>query len=115
MNIKVRWWTDSHRSSVVAGQARAIPAIKKALTDNGIDLPFPTQIVLFHDQTEETDGDRGRQREGWPAGSNPPKARRVSDIEVERTAGSGAGTSGKQDRVHPRDAQQRRVMRADSD
>jgi hypothetical protein len=33
-----------------------------------IDMPFPTQQILFHDQTEETDGDRSRQREGWPAG-----------------------------------------------
>lgn len=30
--------------------------------------PFPTQQILFHDQTEETDGDRVHQREGWPAG-----------------------------------------------
>ena len=43
-------------------------AIKKALNANGIDLPFDTRVVLFHDQTEETDGDRRRQREGWPAG-----------------------------------------------
>jgi hypothetical protein len=28
----------------------------------------PTQQILFHDQTEETDGDRARQREGWPKG-----------------------------------------------
>ncbi len=27
-------------------------------------------MVLFHDQTEETDGDRRRQREGWPAGED---------------------------------------------
>jgi small conductance mechanosensitive channel len=31
--------------------------------------------VLFHDQTEETDGDRSRQREGWPAGGDPPRSR----------------------------------------
>ncbi|MGB3203333.1 MAG: hypothetical protein WBA99_20680 [Nodosilinea sp.] len=30
-------------------------------------MPFPTQQILFHDQTEETDGDRTCQREGWPA------------------------------------------------
>lgn len=47
---------------------------KTALTRAGIDLPYPTQHVLFHDQTEATDGDRARQREGWPArpGGNPP-------------------------------------------
>lgn len=44
-------------------------AVKAELTRNGIDLPYPTQQILFHDQTEEADGDRGRQREGWPAPS----------------------------------------------
>ena len=42
--------------------------IKQTLLAHGIDLPFATQHILFHDQTEETDGDRSRQREGWPAG-----------------------------------------------
>lgn len=44
-----------------------------------IDLPFPTQQILFHDQTEETNGDRSRQREGWPAGKiEVPKPRSIS-------------------------------------
>lgn len=34
----------------------------------GIAVPFPTQQLLLHDQSEATDGDRARQREGWPAG-----------------------------------------------
>ncbi|BAZ51280.1 MscS mechanosensitive ion channel [Nostoc sp. NIES-4103] len=45
-----------------------------------IDLPYPTRQILFHDQTEETDGDRSRQREGWPKGKGEvPKPCRVSD------------------------------------
>jgi small-conductance mechanosensitive channel len=90
VNILVRWWTDSRRSNVVAAQARIIPAIKRALVEKGIDMPFPTQVVLFHDQTEETDGDRTRQREGWPAGANPPKARHLNEVEIERLASSRA-------------------------
>jgi small conductance mechanosensitive channel len=50
---------------------------KPALTRSGIDLLYPTQQILFHDQTDATDGDRTRQREGWPArpqgGSPPPR------------------------------------------
>lgn len=38
----------------------------EALAAAGIDLPLPTRVVLFHDQTEDADGVRGRQREGWP-------------------------------------------------
>lgn len=55
-----------------------LTAIKKKLTAHGIDLPFPTYQILFHDQTEETDGDRTRQREGWPAGKKEvPKPRSI--------------------------------------
>lgn len=46
---------------------RVLERAKPALAEAGIDLPYPTQQVLFHDQTEATDGDRRRQREGWPA------------------------------------------------
>lgn len=57
-----------------------LSAIKKKLVENGIDLPYPTQQILFHDQTEETDGNRSLQREGWPAGKGDvPKPRRISD------------------------------------
>ncbi|MEA3342441.1 MAG: mechanosensitive ion channel [Chloroflexota bacterium] len=78
VNIRARWWTDSQRANVLAVQSNVITAIKSRLLENGIDLPFPTQQVLFHNQTEETDGDRTRQREGWPAGkgASPYSARR---------------------------------------
>lgn len=33
-------------------------------------------VVLFHDQSEESDGDRRLQREGWPAGNNSCSPRR---------------------------------------
>ncbi len=79
VNVRVRWWTHSKRSDVVHAQGRVILAIKKALTEAGIDLPFPTNVVLLHDQTEETDGDRSRQREGWPAGEGEvPRARSIA-------------------------------------
>ena len=77
VNIKVRWWSDPTQISVVRTQGRVIAAIKNALSAAGIDLPYPTRVMLFHDQTEEVDGDRSRQREGWPApvdGSRPPAA-----------------------------------------
>ena len=72
VNLRVRWWTPSKRSHVVASRGRVVAALKSSLTEAGIDLPFPTRVVLWHDQTETTDGDRRRQREGWPAGASPP-------------------------------------------
>ncbi|MBD2488648.1 mechanosensitive ion channel family protein [Aulosira sp. FACHB-615] len=81
VNIRVRWWVKPpRRADDLASRDKVLSAIKKTLVANGIDLPFPTQQILFHDQTEETDGNRSRQREGWPAGRGEvPKPRRISD------------------------------------
>lgn len=81
VNIRVRWWVHPpRRADNLISRDKVITAIKKTLVANGIDLPFPTQQILFHDQTEETDGNRSRQREGWPAGKGEvPKPRRISD------------------------------------
>ncbi|MXQ11750.1 mechanosensitive ion channel family protein [Microvirga makkahensis] len=78
INIKVRWWTDPHQADVVHARGHVIQAVRQALGEAGIDLPFPTNVVLLHDQTEEVDGDRTRQREGWPAGDNPPAPRHLN-------------------------------------
>lgn len=68
---------------------QVISAIKNTLVENGIDLPYPTQQILFHDQTEETDGDRSRQREGWPAGkSTVPKSRSISRLQSVSNSGA---------------------------
>lgn len=75
-NIRIRWWTKPARSDVLRIRDAVLKEVAEAIAGAGMDLPFPTQVVLFHDQTEETDGDRSRQREGWPAGKNPPKPRR---------------------------------------
>lgn len=79
VNIRARWWvTPPRRAEALDSRDKVLSAIKKRLTANGIDLPFPTQQILFHDQTEETDGDRSRQREGWPAGNQEvPKPRSI--------------------------------------
>lgn len=78
VNIRARWWSKPERGDVLKVQDQVLEAIKNTLTANGIDLPFPTQQILFHDQTEETDGNRARQREGWPAGTKlAPKPRFV--------------------------------------
>ncbi|MEH2347204.1 MAG: mechanosensitive ion channel family protein [Nostoc sp.] len=80
VNIRVRWWVNPpRRADNLISRDKVITAIKKKLVANGIDLPFPTQQILFHDQTEETDGNRSRQREGWPSGKGEvPKPRSIS-------------------------------------
>ena len=95
VNLRVRWWTDPTRRNVVKLRDRVLMQVKGALLSAGIDLPFPTQQVLFHDQTEATDGDRTRQREGWPAppGGDAPDPARVSLVLAEAVRQRGDGSS----------------------
>ncbi|MBW4667438.1 MAG: mechanosensitive ion channel family protein [Cyanomargarita calcarea GSE-NOS-MK-12-04C] len=82
VNIRARWWINPpRRIDYLVSRDKVISAImQKLYVENGIDLPYPTRQILFHDQTEETDGDRSRQREGWPAGkSEVPKPHTISN------------------------------------
>ncbi len=98
VNIRARWWVaPPRRADVLDLQDRVLTNIKNKLTANGIDLPFPTQQILFHDQTEETDGDRAHQREGWPAGkgkvpqsgSISSSLKRLAEIKAQRNGSEG--------------------------
>ena len=86
INLRLRWWTDPTRSNVVAIHSKVLQNVAEAMAEASIDLPFPTQVILLHDQTEESDGDRTKQREGWPAGDNPPKPARLSKV-LEKMSG----------------------------
>ncbi|WP_102961124.1 mechanosensitive ion channel family protein [Mangrovicella endophytica] len=88
ITLRVRWWTHSKRTDVVHVQAALLEAIKHGLDEAGIDMPFPTRMVLLHDQTDEFDGVRGRQREGWPArpGETQPRPARTVETEYDRSA-----------------------------
>ena len=98
VNIRARWWVaPPRRADVLDLQDRVLTNIKNKLTANGIDLPFPTQQILFHDQTEATDGDRAHQREGWPAGkgkvpqsgSISSSLQRLAEIKAQRNVFKG--------------------------
>lgn len=80
--LRVRWWTGSRRTDVVHVKAAVLEAIKAELDSAGIDMPFPTQVLLWHDQTEELDGMRGRQREGWPKSKSTPQPRPARALSV---------------------------------
>lgn len=67
VNIRARWWiAPPTQKDLMESISVSLMSVKNALTEAGIDLPYPTQQILLHDQTEETDGDRSKQREGWP-------------------------------------------------
>ncbi len=109
VNIRARWWIKPpRRGDALESQDKVLTAIKKKLTANGIDLPFPTQQILFHDQTEETDGDRSKQREGWPAGkSEVPKPsnigsslRKLAQMRAQRNGNNGDGNGTRPQSAH---------------
>ncbi|MEL7226227.1 MAG: mechanosensitive ion channel family protein, partial [Cyanobacteria bacterium J06576_12] len=81
INIRARWWIEPpRRADFMQSQDWVLENVCNRLVAAGIDLPFPTQQVLFHDQTEETDGNRAKQREGWPVQpeGNPPRSLNLS-------------------------------------
>jgi len=84
-NLRVRWWTRPKRSGVVEVRSQVLQAVAEALVAAGIDLPFPTTQILFHDHTEASDGDRRHQREGWPAGDDVPEPRHINALTIVRT------------------------------
>ena len=95
ITVRMRWWTDSQRSEVVRVHARVIKQVKEALDEARIDMPYETKVHLFHDQTEETDGDRAAQREGWAQrkeGDNPKprwkikEEKKVAEKEKKQTS-----------------------------
>ena len=91
VNLRVRWWIQPPKiRELLDARDQVLAAIKVKLQQNGIDLPFDTTQILFHDQTEDTDGDRARQREGWPAkpGVKPPQPYRIADA-MERLRANG--------------------------
>jgi small-conductance mechanosensitive channel len=104
VNIRARWWIKPpRRIDDLRSRDKVISAIvQKLYVENGIDLPYPTRQILFHDQTEETDGDRTRQREGWPAGNKQaPKTRRISDSLKQLAQTRGSRNDGNGDHKQP--------------
>lgn len=83
INIRARWWIEPPRQAdMVVSRDWVLENVCNKLVAAGIDLPFPTQQVLFHDQTEETDGNRAKQREGWPV---PPQGDSPRALNLSRS------------------------------
>ncbi|WP_019503471.1 mechanosensitive ion channel family protein [Pleurocapsa sp. PCC 7319] len=96
INIRARWWIDPpRRADALDAQDKVLTQFNNRLVAAGIDLPFPTQQILFHDQTEETDGDRARQREGWPSvKGNNPKSKSIASSLRQLTRDSNRNNNG---------------------
>ena len=102
INIRARWWiTPPRRADALDAQDKILTAINNRMIAAGIDLPFPTQQILFHDQTESTDGDRANQREGWPvAKGDNPQPRKISDSLRQLASSSNNSNDNNGGRAH---------------
>ena len=87
--IRLRWWTKSDRSTQIHVKGEVLQAVYKKLDAAGIDFPYPTHVHLWHDQTDEHDGDRARQREGWPSQESGDNPRPVREQKTQRQAQNG--------------------------
>lgn len=65
VHIRLRWWVrPPEQFDALHSQDAVLEQVARALRAAGIDLAFPTQQVLFHDQTDASDRDRARRAEG---------------------------------------------------
>ncbi len=76
VKIRALWWTAPSQAEVLRVRHGVIAAIKERLEGAGIEMPFPTRVVLLHDRTEEAaadEDDRSRHRgEGSRGGTAAP-------------------------------------------
>ena len=102
VTLRVRWWIKSDRKSEVNSRSQVLRAVKKALDQARIDMPYETQQILFHDQTEATDGKRDQQREGWPVPQegDAPRARYEVMLEAKKERSNREEPSRNGDRVN---------------
>jgi small-conductance mechanosensitive channel len=81
VNFTVYFWTKSDQANVLRVSDRVATAVKLALDDAGIDMPYPHRVVLFHDATGTRAGDREeggaveRPRGAGVRGTSPDGAR----------------------------------------
>lgn len=57
VNFNVYFWVSSEQANVLKVSDAVATGIKLALDEAGIDMPFPHQVVLFHDATGTRPGD----------------------------------------------------------
>ncbi len=72
IGLTARWWSPSKRFDTNLTFSKVLKNVKLALDKANIDMPFPTQTILFHDQTEDIDGYRSKQRDGLQTSSKNP-------------------------------------------
>ena len=66
VNFTVYFWVESEQANVLRVSDAVATGIKYALDEAGIDMPYPHNVVLFHDATGTRDGDIERAQYAPP-------------------------------------------------
>ena len=66
VNFTVYFWVESEQANVLRVSDAVATGIKYALDKAGIDMPYPHNVVLFHDATGTRDGDIERAQYAPP-------------------------------------------------
>ena len=91
VNFTVYFWAESQQANVLAVSDRVATAVKLALDEAQIDLPFPHTVVLFHDATGSRDGDIGRDAYLGARQADGPRDGNNGGTENARKVGADAG------------------------
>jgi small conductance mechanosensitive channel len=57
VNFAVYFWAESDQANVLKVSDAVATAVKLALDEAGIDIPYPHRVVIFHDATGTRGGD----------------------------------------------------------
>jgi small-conductance mechanosensitive channel len=52
IDFEVTWWTGSQQVEVRASRDKVVAAVKRALDEAGIEIPFPYRTLTFHEPLE---------------------------------------------------------------
>lgn len=53
ITLRAKWWTQSSSKVVTAVRSKVVLAVFETLRSNGIELPYPSQIVMLQDERED--------------------------------------------------------------
>lgn len=63
VNLRARWWSESRIADVLVAQDKVLTEAKARLHEVGIEVPYPTRQILFHDRTAAGGGEASRQQQ----------------------------------------------------
>jgi len=73
INFEVNWWTRSGPVDIRRSRDQVVAAIKRALDEAGIEIPFPYRTLTFGDPLRIEQVDQGRRDTQRPASDRTPE------------------------------------------